>query len=811
MERIRKLRAVSRIGLVVAFSLSPLVTRAQSSVELLADFAVDEVSVDDPHYKKLFEVDIDYVMSLDPVRLMAGFRAVSMDQDPATAQGLYGGWEGGWSLLRGHTMGHYLTALARAYRQTLSTDPTRAQAIKAVIDSTLTQLRAYQVANGNGFLFASPESHFDVVEGRIQGEQWAPWYTMHKIITGLTDVYTLTGNPVALETASGLGDWSYNRVSRWDSAMRTRALGIEYGGMNDCLYELYKHTMKANHLTAAHIFDEETLFTPISQGNDVLNGKHANTQIPKMIGSLNRFRTLGAAESHYFNVAEEFWTLVLNNHTYVTGGNSQLEHFREPGQLDAHRDNTNNETCNSYNMMKLTRELFKVTPDVKYADFYERAFINEILSAVDPETGMTTYFKPMGTGYFKAFGRAETFWCCNGTGMENYTKLSDGIYFHDANSLYVNMYVSSTLNWESRGLTLRQTAEVPLSPTVTLTIDAAPPDEVAIKLRKPWWLASGELPRITLNGQPVCLQSSAGYFEVARVWTAGDVVELTLPADVRVSRLPDNKNAVAFSYGPMVLSAGMGTEQMITEPQWASEKAMIPPGVEIKETISIQNGTVEAWIANIAQNLTQTPGTLDFSLQGTDEDDNLQFSPQYLRNSERYGIYFVLEGEQGTAPAPVSEPRDGPTDCEGATGGMGGMGGMGGQGNATGGSSGAGAAGGGAGGSVSSAGGAAGAAGTPAAAGAGAGTSGNGAAAGAGAGRAGNSAAAGAGAGTAGSTAAAGGTGSGPDVAPGSDDSADGCGCSVPGGRQAPPISLLLGSLLGLLAIRRGRRTDRRS
>jgi DUF1680 family protein len=806
MKRIRQLCAVSRLGLVVAFSLSPVAASAQSSVELLADFAVEEVTVDDAHYKKLFEVDIEYVLRLDPVRLMAGFRAVSMDQDPATAQGLYGGWEGGWSLLRGHTMGHYLTALARAYRQTVDKDPTKAQEIKGVIDATVTQLRAYQVANGNGFLFASPESHFDVVEGRVQGEQWAPWYTMHKIIAGMTDVYKLTGNTVALEIASALGDWSYNRVSRWDSAMRTRALGIEYGGMNDCLYELYKHTTKANHLTAAHIFDEETLFTPISQGNDVLNGKHANTQIPKMIGSLNRFRTLGAAESHYFNVAEEFWTLVVNNHTYVTGGNSQLEHFHEPGKLDQYRDNTNNETCNSYNMMKLTRELFKVTPDVKYADFYERAFINEILSAVHPETGMTTYFKPMGTGYFKAFGREETFWCCNGTGMENYTKLSDGIYFHDANSLYVNMYVSSTLDWESKGLKLHQTADIPLSPSVTLTIDSAPASEVAIKFRRPWWLAAGELPRITVNGQPVCLESSAGYFNVARVWAAGDVVQLTLPADVRVSRLPDNKNAVAFTYGPVVLSAGMGTEQMITEPQWASEKAMIPDGVNIKETISIQNGTVEDWIANIGQNLTRAPGTLDFSLQGTDEDDNLEFAPQYLRHGERYGIYFVLQGQQGVAPTPEAEPRDGPTDCEGATGGMGGMGG---QGNTTGGSSGTGAAGGGSGGTPMSSGGAAGTAGVTGTAGASAGTAGSMAAAGAGAGTAGNAAGAGAVAGKGGSSAAAGAAGSGPDVTPGSAGS-EGCGCSVVG-RQAPPISLLVSSLLGLLAMRRARRSCRPS
>ncbi|HEU5075589.1 MAG TPA: beta-L-arabinofuranosidase domain-containing protein, partial [Polyangiaceae bacterium] len=559
-----------------------------------------------------------------------------------------------------------------------------------------------------------------------------------------------------------------------------------------------KLTTNPNHLAAAHIFDEETLFTPISQGTDVLNGKHANTQIPKMIGSLNRFRTLGADESHYFDVAEEFWTMVVNNHTYVTGGNSQLEHFHEPGALNAYRDNTNNETCNSYNMMKLTRDLFKVAPDVKYADFYERAFINEILSAIHPETGMTTYFKPMGTGYFKAFGREETFWCCNGTGMENYTKLSDGIYFHDDSDLYVNMYVSSTLRWESRGLELHQTADVPLSPSVAFTIDSAPADAVTIKFRKPWWLALGELPRITVNGEPLCIDSVAGYFEVARVWAAGDVVELTLPADVRVSRLPDNPNAVAFTYGPVVLSAGMGTEQMITEPQWASEKAMIPEGVSIKDTISIQNGSIEDWIANIDQNLTQTPGTLDFSLQGTDEDANLTFSPQYLRHSERYGIYFVLQGEQGEAPAPAADPGDGPTDCEGATGGTGG------QGNTTAASNGTATTGGGTG---------AGTGATLTGSTGDVGTVGTTASTTAGVG--GATASAAGDIGTVGTTASAavgntasttGGGTFGGSEAPGNADSADGCGCSVPG-RQSPSLSLLLGSLLGFLAIRRARRT----
>ena len=287
--------------------------------------------------------------------------------------------------------------------------------------------------------------------------------------------------------------------------------------------------------------------------------------IPKFIGALNRYQTVGASEMSYFTAADQFLTMVLNNHTYVTGGNSQDEHFRAPGKLDATRDNLNNESCNAYNMAKLGRELFKVTGDVKYADFYERVHINEVLSAMNPSTGMTTYFKPMGTGYFKAYGTADsTFWCCNGTGTENYTKLGDSLYFHDATDLYVIGYVSSTLNWKDRGLALTQTTDLPLTNKATFTVTAAPAGAVNIKFRSPYWLASCQSVSITVNGQAVTPVKSGGFLGVSQVWKAGDQIEVTLPMEVQVSRLPDNQNAVAFTYGPIVLSAGLGTAQMVT-------------------------------------------------------------------------------------------------------------------------------------------------------------------------------------------------------------------------------------------------------
>ncbi len=650
----------------------PATAFAQSTVDILDAFDMAEVQITDEYYESLFTKDIEYLLRLDADRLLAGFEAVSRGQDPANGVTLYGGWEGGWSLLRGHSMGHYLTALAQAYKKTEGVDPELNSQIADRLDNVVAQLQSYQTSSG--YLFASLESHFDVVEGKISGDMWVPWYTMHKILAGLVDTYRLRGSETALEVAGKLGDWIYRRASAWDSSTHSRVLGVEYGGMNDCLYELYKCTESADHLAAAHLFDEDSLFEPISRGTDVLNGKHANTQFPKFVGALNRYRVLGSSEESYLTSAEQFWDIVTRSHTYVTGGNSENEHFHEPGILDGYRDNTNNETCNSYNMLKLTRGLFMVTGDAKYADFYERGYINEIISSINPETGMTTYFKPMGTGYFKLFGReTDTFWCCTGTGMENFTKLNDSIYFHNENQVYVNLYVSSVLNWDERLLSFTQTADVPLSARVTFTINSAPPDEMGILFRKPYWLAVGQSATILVNGQQYCAPEVNGYFDVQRVWNAGDTVELTLPADVRVSRLPDDNNAVAFTYGPLVLSAGLGTERMEKTTHLASEKATIPAGVVIDETVGINSSTtIEEWIAKIKDNLVQTPGELEFKPQNTDSDTRLVFTPHYRRYTDRYGIYFQLEGNQGTASGVGGSGTGGGTSsCEplgGATG-----------------------------------------------------------------------------------------------------------------------------------------------
>lgn len=630
--------------------------KGAQGMSYISAFSLDQVSITDEYIINAVNMELAYLLEFDVNRLLAGFRQTAgLDTKGAVR---YSGWED--SLIGGHTLGHYLTACSQAYASAMvSEDNKKAlyDKVKEIVDGLLECQK--NTRGQKSFIFGARltdsqnvEIQFDNVESGktdIIREAWVPWYTMHKLIAGLVDVYNLTGYENAKTVASGLGDWTYNRASSWSEGLRRKVLGVEYGGMNDCLYDLYKITKDPKHAQAAHIFDETALFERVKAGSaNVLNNYHANTTIPKFLGALNRYDTLHGQTlsgeqidaSEYLAYAESFWQMVVDRHTYVTGGNSEWERFGQDNILDAERTNCNNETCNIYNMLKLSRKLFQITGDKKYFDYYENAYINSILSSQNPATGMTTYFQPMATGYFKVYSsKFNHFWCCTGSGMENLTKLNDSIYFYKDNSLYVNMYISSELNFKQQNVTIIQESDIPNSDKASFTIKSKDKNTtpLSLRFRIPDW-AADEL-KVEINGNECKATVDNGYILVDTGFNDGDVISISIPMEVKAYGLPDNKNVYAFKYGPLVLSAKLGKESMTTTT--TGMNVTIPAGkLPDNDTLILNEavGTVDDYINNINKYMQRAADKLEFTLTGAKQ--TLTFIPHYLQHTERYGIYW---------------------------------------------------------------------------------------------------------------------------------------------------------------------------
>ncbi len=592
-----------------------------------------DVEITDTYRENALEKEMAYLKSLDVDRLLAGFYEIK-GLKPKKVR--YGGWE---SLdIKGHTMGHYLTALAQAYTQT------KEKWILERLIYIMAELQKCQLENG--YLSAFPEEQFNRLE---RGEKaWVPWYTLHKILSGVTVVYEKLGKKIenAKYVMEQLATWVSGRANKWDSKLKKQVLATEYGGMNDVMFEIYRITQKEEYLKAACQFEELDLFTEIKEGHDILNNKHANTTIPKFLGAVNHYMATG--EPFYLEAAESFFQIVEKHHTYITGGNSEWEHFGLPGILDKERTNCNCETCNTHNMLKLAERLYQITGKKQYMDYYENTIINAILASQNPETGMSMYFQPMATGYFKVFSRPyEDFWCCTGTGMENFTKLQEGIYYKDReeeNKIYINQYISSKLvfsNKKGADFILIQQTDIPVSDKVyfqVCTRQNKKGTKVTLCFRLPFWL-SGKA-RLWKEKTELETRVENGYL----VWEGevenGIKLLLQLPIEVCFQPLPDNKNAVAFRYGPIVLSASHGTDSLKTEP--VGVDVMTPVKIEgIQDQIKIY-GKVEEWLEGLPLHFRRQGEGLEFHLSGTDRDQDLVFQPYYNQYQGRYGIYYNL-------------------------------------------------------------------------------------------------------------------------------------------------------------------------
>lgn len=646
------------------------------------DFSLTDVTVTDLYSASLAQKVVDFIGSYNPDRLLYNFRVAAGLSSSLKVFGPYPGWESG--KIGGHTFGHYLAASAQAvahgYGKCKGKDGrTVEDRLVYIIDSLSECQESYK--KHNGFVFGAvledgqdPECQFDKLDAKDPKDTWVPWYTMHKIVNGLLEVYKQTGNEKALVIVEKLGEWVFNRVTKWSDDVKDAVLSVEYGGMNDCLYELYKIAKKTGYkdcehfAVAAHQFDEDKLFEIVKSGvKDALDNKHANTTIPKFMGALNRYLALG--DEKYLGYAECFWNLVVNHHTYITGGNSECEFFGKDDILDEERSNTNCETCNTHNMLKLSRELFKITGEHKYADYYEHTYLNAILASGNKYTGMTTYFQPMATGCFKVYCNADLeknfFWCCSGTGLENFTKLGDSFYYHSDNQLFVSIYSASTLEWKEKGLTLVQKSNLPESNVVTFEVEKADGEELEFVFRIPDWAETFGIKdcNLKIDGLDFSDAVKKGYICLKNNWKTGDKITIEFQQKLKAYTLADsNGHSFAFKYGPAVLAAELGKDDNMILHQVGvqcdvSGNKIVNGECKIldgsyfhttgigflkDETLKLGSVTAEEISENPEKYFTDKSDSdgVAFSLNPENWPSELIFTPYYRVHEQRYGIYW---------------------------------------------------------------------------------------------------------------------------------------------------------------------------
>lgn len=547
-------------------------------------FALSSVRLLPGPFQTAQALDQRYLLSLSTDRLLHGFR-VNAGLAPKAAR--YGGWESE-DLCPGHTLGHYLSACSMMWASSGQ------EAFQPRVNHVVDELHACQQAAGSGLVCAFPDGEAQLrnaVAGRaVTG---VPWYTMHKIMAGLCDAHVHAANPRALAVLVRLADWMVEATQASGEERFQQMLNVEHGGMNEVLANLHALTGDARHLRLALRFNHQAVLDPLAEGRDALDGLHSNTQIPKVVGFARLAETTG--EERYAKAARYFWGTVVHRRSFATGGNGDGEHFFPPADAAQHLASAKTmETCCTYNMLRLTRALFTAEPSVAYADYHERALFNGILASQDPDSGMVTYFQSTRPGYPKLYGTPErSFWCCTGTGMENFAKLGDSIYFRDANdadgagahestkgrsrvthpprgaddatrrpggTLYVNQFIASTLDWADKQVRLRQTTAFPDEANTRLSIQVARPTRFALRLRHPAWC-----PHLTvqLNGRPLTESHEPGrYVELDRVWHEGDVIDVAFPMRLHLQPLPGASDIAAVMVGPIVLAARMGREGM---------------------------------------------------------------------------------------------------------------------------------------------------------------------------------------------------------------------------------------------------------
>ena len=595
-------------------------------------FGLSEVKLGEGPFLRAQKLDEAYLLRLEPDRMMHNFRVNAGLQPKAP---VYGGWESvdPWVEIRchGHTLGHYLTAAACMFE---STGDSR---FAERVDYIVAELAECQAKTG-GWLTAFPDGVAPLTDS-LAGKSFpgVPWYTTHKVLAGLRDSHLHRGSKQALDAFVKFADWIDAVAKDVPDDRFQKMLDREHGGMNEVLADLAEITTVARYLRLARRFSHQALLDPLERGEDKLDGLHSNTQIPKVIGFSRIYAVSRGGGGALDRAAQFFWESVVNERSFVTGGHGDFEHFFAKAEFSKHLGSAKTmETCCTHNMLRLTRTLFERDASVRYTDYFERALYNGILASQDPESGMMTYFQSTRPGYVRLYHTPlDSFWCCTGTGMENHARYGENIYARNADSLMVNLFIPSTLEWRERGITMTQQTRFPDADTTRLVFHCKEPQDIRIALRHPAWCESMT---IRVNGRRAATSRLAGeYYRMERRVRDGDTIELRAPMRLRLERLPNAPDYAALMYGPIVLAARLGTQGLTPGSQLIINER--ESGNMLDEKIDLPQ-----WNRPLADLLANTKRTSDnelrFNTTGFDGGKSVELIPWFRMTHERYNLYW---------------------------------------------------------------------------------------------------------------------------------------------------------------------------
>ena len=588
------------------------------------------------------DLDAQYLLDLQPDRMLAFLRERAGLKPKAEG---YGGWDGPGRQLTGHIAGHYLSAVSLMYAATGD------ERFKQRADEVVAELQNIQNAQGDGYIGALKDGQG--TDGKLRFEAlskgeiksggfdlnglWSPWYVEHKIFAGLRDAYQFTGNKTALDVEIKFAGWVEKILAPLSDEQIQKMLATEFGGMNEVLADLYADTGDARWMKLSDKFEHKAFVEPLAKGEDILGGKHGNTAVPKMIGELARYVYSGDETDG--KAAKFFWDEVALHHSFATGGHGKNEYFGPPDKLNDMIDGRTAESCNVYNMIKMSRTLFSLDPQVRYSDFQERAIFNHILGGQDPDDGRVSYMVPVGRGVQHEYqSKFESFTCCVGSQMEMHAIHANGIYFESPKKLWISMYAPSTVDWATQGVKLEMTTDLPLGDKASVKIVSGKAQDYTLALRRPAWAGNGFSVRV--NGKAVGNVSNPdSYVEITRKWKAGDTVELVLPKTLRTEPLPDNPKRMAILWGPLVLAGDLGPEIDRRAMRQAGQTFTPPPPAPVVVTAAQR---IDDWMKPVEGK----PGTYRIvnanlqSFANTNVPSTVEFAPFYEMARKRYAIYW---------------------------------------------------------------------------------------------------------------------------------------------------------------------------